>query len=131
YLYKNECALDVTKCAKQNITDPRYAYKITNILMDNKARAPAFGPASTLFIPGQEVAVKTGTTNNLRDNWTIGYITDRVVAVWVGNNDNTPMSYVASGITGASPIWNKIMRTQLDTASPHVFAIPSGLIKTN
>lgn len=131
FLYKNECALDVTYCAKQSITDPRYAYQITNILMDNKARAPAFGPASTLFIPGQEVAVKTGTTNNLRDNWTIGYITDRVVAVWVGNNDNTPMSYVASGITGASPIWNKIMRTQLDTASPHVFAIPSGLIKSN
>ena len=107
--------------------DPKAAFLITNILSDNKARAPAFGPISTLYIPGQQVAVKTGTTNSLRDNWTVGYTTDRVVAVWVGNNDNTPMSYVASGITGASPIWNKIFRTMLDEKNPHTFSPPSGM----
>ena len=55
------------------------------------------------------MAVKTGTTQNLRDNWTIGYTPSFLTAVWVGNNDNTPMSHVASGVTGASPIWRKIM----------------------
>lgn len=128
-LYRNECALVNTNCDKEPVTDPRAAYLITNILSDNKARSPAFGPLSTLYIPNQEVAVKTGTTNSLRDNWTIGYTDDRVVAVWVGNNNNTPMSYVASGITGASPIWNKIMRTQLDDKNPHRFAAPSGMVQ--
>lgn len=128
-LYRNECALDQKNCDREQVTDPKAAYLITNILMDNKARTPAFGPLSTLMIPNQEVAVKTGTTNSLRDNWTIGYTDNRVVAVWVGNNDNTPMSYVASGITGASPIWNKIMRTQLDDKNPHKFTAPSGMVQ--
>jgi len=82
-----------------------------------------------LHIPDQQVAVKTGTTNNLRDNWAIGYTTEYLTAVWVGNNNNLPMSYVASGITGASPIWNKIMRLLLNEDQPHVFPIPYGLIK--
>ena len=123
-LYHNECALAGTNCPTQEVLNPGVAYLITHILSDNAARTPAFGPLSTLVIPGQQVAVKTGTTNNLRDNWTIGYSSDRVVAVWVGNNDNTPMSHVASGITGASPIWNKIMRQQLSPENPHVFAKP-------
>jgi len=63
------------------------------------------------------VAVKTGTTQNQRDNWTIGYTVDYLVATWVGNNDNTPMSYVASGVTGASPIWNKTMTYLLKDTS--------------
>lgn len=123
-LYRNECALDGINCVEAQVLDPSTAYTITHILSDNNARTPAFGPFSTLYIPNQEVAVKTGTTNNLRDNWTIGYTTDRVVAVWVGNNDNTPMSYVASGITGASPIWNSLMRLQLNNQNPHVFPVP-------
>ncbi|MEK7163573.1 MAG: hypothetical protein AAB768_00325, partial [Patescibacteria group bacterium] len=86
----------------------------------NNARTPAFGPRSWLNILNHpHVAVKTGTTKSLRDNWTIGYTPDFLVAVWVGNNDNTPMSYVASGITGASPIWNKIMSFSLKDKSPH------------
>jgi membrane peptidoglycan carboxypeptidase len=128
-LYHNECALDHTNCPKQANLDPKVAYQITDILSDNNARTPAFGPRSVLYIPNQQVAVKTGTTNNLKDNWSIGYTKDRLVAVWVGNNDGRPMSYVASGITGASPIWNKIMRTQLSDAHPHVFPTPDGLIK--
>jgi len=114
----------------QEVLDPKTAFLITDILKDNKARTPAFGPSSYLHIKGQEVAVKTGTTNDKRDNWTIGYITDRLTAVWVGNNDNRPMSAVASGITGASPIWNKIMQeilTERETA--HVFEAPADLIK--
>jgi len=86
------------------------AYLITHILLDNNARSAAFGSSSWLVIKNHpEVAVKTGTTNDKRDNWTVGYTPSFVVAVWVGNNDNSPMGWVASGITGASPIWNKVM----------------------
>lgn len=128
--YKNPCALEQEDCSDNSPISPQTAYLVSNILSDNEARTPAFGPLSTLNIQNQEVAVKTGTTNNLRDNWTIGYTTDRVVAVWVGNNDNSSMSYVASGITGASPIWNELMRLQLDEEFPHRFAIPDGIVVT-
>lgn len=127
-LYKNTCALEGYGCAQTRALDPRVAYQITDILSDNTARTPAFGPQSVLNIPGQQVAVKTGTTNNLRDNWTIGYTTEHVIATWVGNNDNSPMSYVASGITGASPIWNNITRLVLDGNKPHAFPLPEGMI---
>ncbi|PIV08860.1 hypothetical protein COS52_00490, partial [Candidatus Roizmanbacteria bacterium CG03_land_8_20_14_0_80_39_12] len=69
---------------------------------------------SLLVIPGKAVSVKTGTTDNKKDNWTIGYTPNFLTVVWVGNNDNTPMNpYLASGVTGAAPIWNKVMRSLL------------------
>jgi len=90
--------------------DTGITYIISDILSDNFARQWAFGPSSSLEIPGYKVAVKTGTTNDKRDNWTIGYTPDFLVVVWVGNNDNSPMNpYLTSGITGASPIWNRVM----------------------
>ena len=93
----------------QRVLSPQTAYLISHILLDNNARQPTFGPSSYLVIKNHpEVSVKTGTTNEKKDNWTIGYTPSFVVAVWVGNNDRTPMSAVASGVTGASPIWNKI-----------------------
>ena len=128
-LYRNDCALDKNNCYQNLELSPKAAYLITSILSDNKARSPAFGLYSVLNIPNQEVAVKTGTTNNMKDNWTIGYTTDRLVATWVGNNDNTAMSYVASGITGASPIWNKIMLLLLDEDNPHAFVVPDEMVK--
>ncbi len=82
---------------------------ISHILLDNGARREVFGEYSQLRINNQPVSVKTGTTNDLRDNWTIGYTDSFVVTTWVGNNDNSPMGYLASGITGAAPIWHKIM----------------------
>lgn len=90
------------------------AYIISNILLDNGAREMAFGPSSELKIGNQPVAVKTGTTNDFRDNWTIGYTPSYLVAVWVGNNDNTPMSGLVSGVTGAAPIWHKVMQHLLE-----------------
>jgi 1A family penicillin-binding protein len=91
------------------------SYLVSHILLDNNARAAAFGTGSWLVIDDHpEVAVKTGTTNDKRDNWTIGYTPSYTVTVWVGNNDNSPMGYVASGVTGASPIWNKIMTHVLE-----------------
>ncbi len=125
-LYQNECFESPEICQKNQTLEPLTAYRITSILSDNKARTPAFGRYSVLNIPNQEVAVKTGTTNDLRDNWTVGYSTERLVGVWVGNNDNQSMSQVVSGITGASSIWNNIMRLMLDENNPHQFVWPDG-----
>lgn len=127
-LYENTCAGSVVPCQGNRVLSQWHAYQITDILSDNNARASAFGRNSVLHIPGQQVAVKTGTTNSLRDNWTIGYTTDRVVVTWVGNNDNTPMSAVASGVTGASPIWHNIMVSLLGDQR-HTFAMPTGFQK--
>lgn len=110
--------------------DPKVSFIITNILSDNNARSPVFGSHSLLVIPNHpEVAVKTGTTQNLRDNWAIGYTKDYVVSAWVGNNDNTPMGYVASGITGATPVWHKIMAFLVENTSSTAWEEPEGLIK--
>lgn len=95
---------------KKKVLNPGVSYIISDILADNKARSWVFGSNSLLNIPGYHVSVKTGTTNSKRDNWTIGYTPNFLVAVWVGNNDNSPMSEsLESGATGAAPIWNKIM----------------------
>jgi penicillin-binding protein 1C len=93
---------------------------ISDILADNIARTPAFGSNSELRIPNRHVSVKTGTTNDYRDNWTIGYTPSVLVAVWVGNNDNSPMSGIASGVTGASPIWNDLMTFMLKDKKPEI-----------
>ena len=105
------------------------AYLISHILLDNNARTAAFGPSSYLVVKSHpEVSVKTGTTNDRRDNWTIGYNPSRLTVVWVGNNDNTPMSYVASGVTGASPIWNKIMAYSLKDQKEEWPLKPEGIV---
>lgn len=104
---------------------------ISDIISDNAARVPAFGPRSALEIPGYRVAVKTGTTDNKKDNWTIGYTPEYLVAVWVGNNDNTPMNQqLTSGITGAAPIWNRVMTHILKSYSKQNtwYNIPSGIV---
>jgi len=112
----------------EKVLSPVTAFIISHILADNSARSAAFGPSSILNIPGRTVSVKTGTTNNLRDNWTIGYTKDRLVAVWVGNNDNSPMSYVASGVTGASPIWANLINLSLaDLPSTPLYRPKEGL----
>lgn len=93
----------------KKVIPPGVAFIISHILMDNNARAIEFGTNSELKIDNKIVSVKTGTTNDFRDNWTIGYTPSILVTTWVGNNDNKPMRGLVSGITGAAPIWNKIM----------------------
>lgn len=90
------------------VLDPRIAFVISDILADNAARTPAMGARSPLRTDGIISSVKTGTTNNFRDNWTVGYTKNVVVAVWVGNSDNTPMRNI-TGLTGAAPIWNQVI----------------------
>jgi len=102
--------IDEPKISKLSLLNPGIAYIISDILSDNFARTWAFGSNSFLEVKGYKVAVKTGTTNDKRDNWTIGYTPEFLVVVWVGNNDNSPMNpYLTSGITGAAPIWNRVM----------------------
>lgn len=117
---------------RNNITEAKYAYLINMALSDDAARSPVFGLGSKLKIPGKTVAVKTGTTNSLKDNWCIGWTPEVMVLAWVGNNDNSPMSWVASGISGATPIWNRIMRQMLPEDKPDVtWEIPEGIYKAN
>lgn len=87
------------------------AFLISHILADNEARTAAFGANSGLKIANRTVAVKTGTTDKKKDNWTVGYTPSYTVGVWVGNNNGAVMDpKIASGVTGATPIWNRIMR---------------------
>ena len=114
----------------EQVVRAEHAYLISSILSDNAARTPAFGPNSVLNLPFQ-VAAKTGTTNDFRDNWTLGYTPDLVVGVWVGNPDYTEMRNT-SGLTGAAPIWAEFMQTaiQLTTAgNPSTFSRPNGIVE--
>ena len=101
------------------------AYIITSILSDNQARQEVFGNSLTLTRPA---AVKTGTTNDYKDALTIGYTPSLVVGVWVGNNDNTPMTSIA-GSSGAAPIWRQIMERMLRGTPIEQFRQPSGVIR--
>jgi len=111
----------------EKVLSEETSFLISHILSDNNARSAAFGTNSVLNVPGKTVSVKTGTTNNLRDNWTIGYTPNLLVATWVGNNDSSPMSYVASGVTGASPIWQKIMKYALKDVKTPGYEKPEGI----
>src|SRR5690606_29087370 len=93
----------------KEVLSKEISFIISHILSDNNSRIDTFGPSSYLNIPGKTVAVKTGTTNDKRDNWTVGYTNEIAMAVWVGNNDNSQMNQqIASGVTGASPIWHNV-----------------------
>lgn len=124
-LYNLNRFSDTTK----NVLDPRVAYLLIDVLKDNIARSPAFGTNSMLVVQNHpEVAVKTGTSNDLKDNLTIGFNQDYLVAVWVGNNDGSSMSRIASGITGAAPIWNKVISALLKDKPSVDWSVPEGLI---
>lgn len=113
------------------VLDEGIAYIISNILSDNGARTQAFGSNSVLNIPGKTVAVKTGTTDQKRDNWAIGYTPSITAGVWVGNNDNTVMNpIIASGVTGASPIWNKIMKAAIAQKGDEKFDQPENVVQS-
>jgi 1A family penicillin-binding protein len=117
-------------CGGTQIIDTRVAFLITDILKDNNARSPSFGSNSLLVIKNHpEVAVKTGTSNDLKDNLAIGYTNNVLVAVWIGNNDNSQMSRIASGVTGATPIFNKIMTAILMNQASIPWNQPKGIVQ--
>jgi len=97
------------------VLDTQIARQISDILSDNNARTPIFGANSALYVPGYQVAAKTGTTMDFRDGWTMGYTPFVVIGVWTGNSDNSPTRDEGVGI--AAPMWNKVM-TKIVSSSP-------------
>jgi len=118
---------EAKQAQKQRVISEDVAFLINHVLYDNNARLLTFGANSFLNMNGKSIAVKTGTTNDKRDNWTIGWSTKAVVGVWVGNNDNSAMKEVASGVTGASPIWRKIILKTWEKYKGDDFKAPSGV----
>ena len=115
--------------AGEQVIRPEHAYLISSILSDNEARAPMFGRNSALNL-SFPVAAKTGTTNDIRDNWTLGYTPDLATGVWVGNADYTPMLN-SSGLSGAAPIWSQFMEfavPYITNGAPTPFTRPAGIV---
>jgi penicillin-binding protein 1C len=112
---------------QEKVMDEKVGFLINSILSDNNARLLTFGPNSYLNLGSRAVAVKTGTTNDLRDNWTVGWSKDVIVGVWVGNNNNDKMRNVASGVSGAAPIWRREMLDVLSIYPDKPFTVPSGV----
>lgn len=140
---QGKAVLQIDTTGKRAIS-PQVAYLMTNVLSDNQARTFEFGACSNLYLysnsqtqcyeghPGTVYpsAVKTGTSQNFADNWTIGYTSDYVMGVWAGNNDNSPMVNVI-GVTGAGPIWHDglLLAEQELGKKPADFAVPSGVVQ--
>jgi penicillin-binding protein 1C len=127
--HMGEVVYDYQPPPGQQIIRPEHAFLISSILSDNEARTPAFGANSVLRLPFP-AAAKTGTTNDFRDNWTLGYTPDLSVGVWVGNADYTPMVNT-TGLTGAAPIWSEYMQFAIEAVTggnPRAFFRPAGIV---
>jgi len=118
---------EYTRPQRQEVLRPEVAFLITDILSDNRARTPAFGPDSVLKFEERPVAAKTGTTNDYHDAWTLGFTPQYVVGVWVGNSDYEPMEY-ASGVRAAGPIWHDVMEWLHEDLPVESFPRPAGLV---
>jgi membrane carboxypeptidase/penicillin-binding protein PbpC len=111
----------------QRVLSEEHAFILADVLSDSDARERGFGYAPTLRLPFR-AAVKTGTTTEFRDNWTLGFTPQRAVGVWVGNADNTPMRNV-SGIEGAGPIWRGVMEAAMADTSAEWPGPPEALLR--
>jgi penicillin-binding protein 1C len=128
--YQGNVVFEYKPQAGQQVIRAEHAYLISSILSDNDARSWMFGRNSLLNL-AFPVAAKTGTTNDFRDNWTLGYTPDLVTGVWVGNADYTPMVNT-TGLTGAAPIWSQFMQfavPYLTNGAPTPFARPPGIME--
>lgn len=119
---KDGTILEEFKNAPIQVLPENIALTITDILADNRARAPAFSLSSPLFFPGRDVAAKTGTTNDFRDAWIFGYTPNLVVGAWAGNNDNRPMHKIAAYIV--APLWHAFMEEVLKKLPEETFQKP-------
>ena len=125
----NGKTLEEWKLKQTKAVDSSISRMVTSILTDNNARTPAFGANSPLYFPGREVAAKTGTTNDYRDAWIIGYTPNIAVGTWAGNNDNSPMDKQIAGFIVA-PMWNAFMQAYLNRAPAESFP-PAPVIDPN
>ncbi|RMD51671.1 hypothetical protein D6827_01745, partial [Candidatus Parcubacteria bacterium] len=108
----------------EQVIDANIAHMISNILSDDNARAPFFGAGGYLTLGSRPVAAKTGTTNNYKDAWTVGYTPSLVAAVWTGNTDGTAMNRGSGGSSVAAPVWNQFMRKALEGTPIETFPTP-------
>lgn len=118
-----------TSRAPSRVTSPQVAYLVADMLADAEARIPGFGSRTVLDTPFG-ASVKTGTSSEFRDNWTVGFTAERVVGVWVGNADQTPMQNV-SGVTGAAPIWRDVLTAAVEGTSRARPLPPPGLVRAS
>jgi 1A family penicillin-binding protein len=125
---KGKVLFEQKEVSKKQVLSPEVAFIISHMLLDNNARLITFGVNSYLNVSGYTIAVKTGTTDDKRDNWTIGWTPSVLVATWVGNNDNSQMGNVASGVTGAAPIWRRIILEALKGKKSEDFTKPDDVI---
>lgn len=116
--------LEEFKPDSKQVLDKNIALLISDILSDNNARAPAFGERSWLYFEDKEVAVKTGTTNDYRDAWVVGYTPNFALGVWVGNNDNTAMEKKVAGFI-AAPLWNTFFKEVFNNLPSENFEKPT------
>lgn len=124
---RGEVLIDNRQPKGKQAVAPELAYLISHILSDTKARCLVFACPNSLELPDRPVAAKTGTTNDNRDAWTVGYTPDLAAGVWIGNNNNTEMDGVAGG-GGAGPIWNAFMRRAHENIQPHSFPRPASVM---
>ena len=103
------------------------AFIVDSIMSDDRNRCMSFGCGGDLTLPGRHVAAKTGTTQNFRDNWTVGFTPSLATAVWVGNPDNHPLANSSTGIVGAAPIWHQFMMQALAQKPDEWYGVPSGV----
>ena len=129
---KGKVLLENKETSGKRALSAEVSFLINKILSDDDSRKEIFGLGSLLNINNRTVAVKTGTTDQKRDNWAIGYTPSFVTGVWVGNNDNTPMApKVSSGVTGATPIWNRIMKLVLKDQKEETWTKPENVVETD
>jgi penicillin-binding protein 1C len=115
------------KPEEKQVFNSKYIRVLNNVLSDDPARAPTFQPNGPLTVPGYQVAAKTGTSQDYRDAWTIGYSPTLVTGIWVGNNDYSPMRKEAAGGMAAAPIWNDFMKQVLTHFEKENFPDPEFL----
>lgn len=109
----------------KRVLESSVASLVNDVLSDNNARAPVFGNSNPLYIPGKEVAAKTGTTQENRDAWVVGYTPSLAIGVWTGNNDNKSMTQAGAGISASGPMWNQFMTKALEKIPMDSFNKPS------
>ena len=110
------------------VVSSEVAFLVADMLSDADARIPGFGASSVLDTPS-DAAVKTGTSSEFRDNWTVGFTRERVVGVWVGNADQSPMVRI-SGVDGAAPIWRDVLAAAVEGLPRSTFQVPSGVVRS-
>ncbi len=123
----NGSVLEEKENEPKRVLDAQIARMINNILSDNSARAPVFGYSSSLYLAGRDVAAKTGTTQENRDAWVIGYSPNLVTGVWTGNNRQESMTQQGAGISAAGPMWHEFMAKALESYPNERFVSPAPL----